>query len=337
MAGINVSTLAAAIAAYAKVEKKIVVADFAKAIKVSVDAYCRHVTKVQGSYHIYHSIMSHVVQGFEPVWQELGEWHAKEMDLKSYHQKINFPIVPSKVLGSALAELYDEAKEPTVKAITRIIIRDLLAQVTDDLELLSWQGIYDPAKKSGQFGFSLNGWNKIIRDLLANTDHPCYKIPLDALTETNIYDQVLKFEKAIPKKLRAKVKEIHMSANNGDNYAIEYENLKGQVVTYKDTDKIKSPLGKRAIVSHDNMADDIIFATVAGNMIKMIDIIDNPATINDVQKQDYMVKILSDFELGYGVGINEAVLVANFTDTTEGLGNEELMKLYYPHEAGITA
>lgn len=335
MASINLDGLAQAIATYAKVEKKLVLAEFAKAMKVSVDKYCKIVTKVNGEYHLYNTVMSHVVQGFEPKWQELGEWYARESIIKSYRQKVNFPIVPANVLGTALAELYQENKEPTVKEIVRVIIKDLLIQITDDLELLSMQGSYDPANKSGKFGFSLEGWNQIVKDLIKNTNNPAYKIPLDPLTEVNIYDQLLKFEKDIPKKMRAKIKYIHMSTNNADNYTIEYESRKGQVVTYKDSDKTKSPLGKRAIIGHDNMDDDIIFATIEGNMVKLIDLIENPATINDVQKEDYKIKLFSDFELGYGFALNEAVLVANFTDKTKGLGDEKLMELYYPHESGI--
>lgn len=333
MAGIDVSTLTSALKAYAVKNKKLIQSDFAKATTVEIDKYCKKVTKIKGSYQIYNSVMSHVVQGFEPVWKELGEWHAKDNEAKSYHQKVNFSFVPAQVLGTALADLYEENKDIDVKAITKIIIDDLLVQINDDTNLLSMVGVYDSSKAHGNFGYSLVGWNQIIRDLLANTDHPCYKIPLNALTATNIYDQILNFEKAIPKKFRNKVTKIHMSTNNSDNYTIEYEKEKGQVVTYKDTDKTKSPLGKRMIVGHDDMADDIMFATFDNNMLNLVDVIENPATITDIQYEDYKVKVFAEFEKGWNVLINEAVMVANFTDNTIGLGKQDLMKLYYPHEA----
>lgn len=333
MPGIDTSALATALKAYAKKDRKLIRADFARAISVEIDNYCRKITKVNGSYQIYTSVMSHVVQGFEPVWKALGEWHARDKEAKSYRQKVNFPFVPAEVLGTALADMYDEDKELSVKDISKTIVDNLLKQVTDDVDLLSMIGVYDATLAHGNFGYSLVGWNKIIKDLLANTVHPCYKIPLSALTTTNILDQILKFEQAIPKKFRNKITEIHMSTNNSDIYSIEYEREKGKIVTYKDTDKTKSPLGKRAIVGHDDMADDIIFATFKDNMLNLLDVIENPATITDVQYADYEIKIFAEFEKGWDVIINEAVMVANFTDQTLGLGNADLMKLYYPHEA----
>ncbi len=330
---INIDKLATAIVAYARINRKVISNRFAQATEVEINKWCKTVTKIQGEYHIYDSIISHVVQGFKPEWQPLGEWHAKDKGLKSYRQKINFPITPAKVLGTALAELYVENEAPEYKDITKVIIDDLLAKVDDDLDLLSFIGEYNAATASGVFGYSLDGWNTIVRNLLGNTARPCYKIPLNALTATNLVDQFTQFELKLPKILKGKIKEIHVSSHILELYSIDYRNTFGQMQDYKEADSLKSPLGKRVLVGHDNQDDDIVFCTVAGNMYRLVDLIENPAKITDVQKQDYTIKIFADFELGYDFGINEAVVVANFANGDEGLGDKDLMELYYPRDA----
>lgn len=307
-------------------------ADFARAMTITVDAHCRKVTKIKGTYQILDSIMSHVVQGFKPVWQELGVFSVRDKELKNYHQKVNFPIIPAEVLSTALADLYEEDVEITNKQICKIITDWLLTQVTDDLELLSWVGEYNLATADGAFGLSMNGWNKIVDLALANTVRPVFKIPLEAITDSNIYDQVLAFERGFPKILKNKITKIHMSENNLERYEIAYREKFNQSPKYDEADNTRSPLRKRALVGNTNQADDKIFATIEGNMLNLIDVIDNPPKITSIQVQDYKVKIFMEFWKGYDFLMNEAVCVADFTGTVRGLGDDTKMTMYYPHE-----
>ena len=337
MSTINVNLIAAEMQRYVVQNKEVIKADFARALNVPIDDYCRKVTKIQGAYQVLHSLMTHVVQGFEKSWQPLGEFHVKDKELKNYHQKINFPFTPADVLGTFLAEWYEEDKKPTDKEIAKRIIDWLMTQITDDVALLSMIGEYDAHNAAGQFGFSINGFNKLVSDLLENPVHPCFRIPLAPITSSNVKDQFLAFERGLPKILKKKIKEIHCSENVKELYEIAYFNEYGINPSYKDTDKTKSPLGKRAIIGHDDMADNILFATVDGNMLNLLDI-NNPATITDIQTQDYDVKVFGEFWQGWDFLINEAVCVADFTPhAVRGLNDDALMELYFPHDSVINA
>lgn len=332
MGSINIALIAAEMQRYVVQNKNVVKADFARALNVPIDKYCRKVTKIQGAYQVLHSLMTHVVQGFEATWQPLGEFHVKDKELKNYHQKINFPFKPADVLGTFLAEWYEEDKKPTDKEIAKRIIDWLMTQITDDVALLSMIGEYDSQNAAGKFGFSINGFNKLVADLLANTTHPCFHIPLATITESNVVDQFRDFERKLPKILKKKIKQIHCSENVKELYGIAYFNEYGVNPSYTDTDKLKSPLGKREIIGHDDMADNVMFATVDGNILNLLDI-NNPATITDIQTQDYDVKVFGEFWKGWDFLINEAVCVADFSeDAVRGLGNDNLMALYFPHE-----
>lgn len=331
MSGISIQLVAAELQRLVVQNKLATRADFALATTTTVDAHCRKVTKIKGTYQVLQSIMTHVVQGFAPVWNELGELSVTDKELKNYKQKVNFGFVPADVLSGALADWYEEGKVPTDQMIAKYIAAWLLDKVKDDMELLSMIAVYDAANLD-EFGKSMNGWNKIIELAMANVVHPVFKIPLDAITDANIYDQVQLFEKGFPKILKNKIKKIFMSENNLERFVIAYQEKFNQSPNFKDTDKTKSPLGKREIVGLSNLEDDKIFATVDGNMLNLIDVIDNPTSFTDVQVQDYKVKMFLEFSKGYDFLINEAVVVADFVGEVRGLGNAGLMAKYYPHE-----
>lgn len=332
MAGISIALLAAELQRFVVQNKVVTKADFARALEVSIDKYCRKVTKIKGNYQVLDSIMTHVVQGFKSEWQELGTFSVADKELKNYHQKVNYGFVPADVLSTALAEWYEEDKTPTNKEICKKIVDWLLTQVVDDVELLSMIGEYNAVTASGAFGFSLNGWNKIIELAKANVVRPVFKIPVDAITDANVYDVILAFERGLPKLLKGKLKAIHMSTNNLERYEIAYKEKFHASPSYDEKDRTKSPLRKRVLVGHDNLDDDKIFTTIDGNMLNLIDVIDNPPKFTDVQVADYKVKLFMEFWKGYDFLINEAVCLADFTGEVRGLGDAGKMEKYYPHE-----
>ena len=332
MASININLVADELQRLVVQNKLATPADFALATSATVDKYCKKVTKIKGTYQVLQTIMSHVVQGFKPQWQALGEFSVTDKELKNYRQKVNFEFLPADVLSTALADWYEEGVTITNQMIAKEIAKWILAKVGDDMELLSMIAVYDAANAAGQFGKSLNGWNKIISLAILNVVHPVFKIPLDAFTDANIYDQFMIFERGFPKILKAKIKDIFVSENNQERFTVCYQNKFNNSPNFKDSDKIKSPLGKRNIIGLPNLADDIIFATVEGNMLNLIDVIDNPTKFTDVQVQDYKVKMFMEFSKGYDFLINEAVCVGDFVNEVRGLGDAGKMALYYPHE-----
>ncbi|WP_314058642.1 hypothetical protein [Empedobacter brevis] len=326
---IDVDTLSEAMKAFAKVEKNWISTEFAKATGSSLDQYARTITKVQGEYKAFHSILGHVVQGFDPSWNALGKIEIKEKNLRNYHQKVNYPIIPVEVRGTVFGELYDEGvTDITMKQVTKKVLEDLALTVTDDCEILAYHGEYDENKLK-QFGYSMNGMNKVVNNLVSTGKG--YRIPITAISSTNAVDEIEKFELALPKFLKNKIKEIHVSESVAEKYSIDYRNTFGQNTDYKTEDGFKSPLGKRTIIGHPDQADDIIWATVDRNFLKLVDILQKP-TITSVQIQDYAVKVFMEWSIGYDFLIDAAVVVGNFSNTEKGLTDKELEKKLFPHE-----
>ncbi len=295
---------------------------------VTIDKHCRTITKVKGNFPAPHTILGRLIQGFKAEWQELGEMEIKSKMLKNFHQKVNFPIIPSEILGSYFAEYYDEEKDMFTMPISQYIMQEELGpSITDDLEELSINAVYDANNADGQFGKSLDGVITVVTNAVSNTDHPAFQIPLTTLTDSNIVEQVTKFERNLPSKVKRKVKKIFMSENNKERYELDFIEKYGDNQFLKNNTLTK--LGKREIIGLPGYEGDAIFATVDRNMIKLIDKIDNPPRVTDVQKADYKLKIFMEFWLGYDFWINELLFVSNYSDTTYGLGTTALNQKYY--------
>lgn len=300
---------------------------------VQLDKYCKKVTKVKGSFPQFHKIMTRVVQGFKAEWQAMGEMQFNAKMLKNYRQKVNLPIIVDEIYNTWLSELKIEGKTPEEQPITKLIIKELLEKVIDDLSDLSITAKLDLTKFSGQFGFSLDGIAEIFRKGKLNTVNPFYKIPLSAITDANRLDMFKKFERTIPVKTRKKIKHVFCSENMAIAYADAIIEKYGEHTDYNESRTKRTQTFKYEVVGLVGLPDDVIFATVDGNMLKLIDLIDNPPMITDTQVQDYVLKIFMEFHLGYDFAINELVYVADFGATTKaGLGNAAKNKLYYESE-----
>lgn len=330
MATISVQDVAKETGEYVSANKDIIGAAV-YSLDIAINKYCKTITAVKGKYPQFHSIMSRVVQGFKAEWQALGEVQFKHKMLQNFHQKVNYPVVPSEVLNSWLAELYTEGKKPDEHPISQYIMEHLMAKVIDDIDDLSQTAEFDALNFDGEYGNSIDGIPAQVEKALANVTHPAFKIPLTAITPSNILDEVKKFEKGLPKKTRKKVKRMFMSTNLLMTYSDQYEQEYGTKVTYKDDDTIKTPLSKIEIVGLDNIPDTLIFATVEDNMVRLIDVFDKPA-VTDIQVQDYTMKIFMEFHLGYDFLINQLLYVAVFDGSDRGLGIEAQNALYYDSE-----
>ena len=299
--------------------------------EITLDKHTKPLTKVKGKYPQAHTLLENVVQGFSPEWTELGKMQIKHKILKDYHQKVNFPIIPSEILGSYFAELYAEDKNMRDMPISKYIIdNELLPKVLDNMDTLSVKGEYDPARLD-EFGYSMNGIEVILANMLAAdaaTSHTPFKIPLNALTDSNSVDVMTQWERLLPSKFKKKgvIKKVFMSENNVERYILDYEDKFGENKFQGDV--LKTRLGKREIVAVPGMDDDHIFGTTENNFRRLIDVFDKPA-ITDIQKQDYKVKIFMEFWKGYDFLIDEMVFISNFSDVTYGLGDTEKNQLYF--------
>lgn len=299
--------------------------------EILLNRYARLIPRIRGEFATVSSVMGHVVQQFTPTWTEMGDAQFRGKQMKNYHQKVNFSFTPAEILGSWIEQKYDEGVELKDKTISKHLMSMLTEKIISDVNILSVKGKFD-ATKPTVFGFSMDGLNEIHNKLLLNTVNPCFKIPTDAPDQNNILDVVLAFERGIPEQFRDMVKEVKMSATNAENHALLYEDTFGKNTDYNGTKGNFTRLGKRPIVGIPGMKGTRIEATVAGNFCRMVDLIENPGTITDVQKQDYKIKVFGEFTLGYDYAVNELVLLSDPTVVTRGLGNPALNELYYPEE-----
>jgi len=297
--------------------------------EIALDKHTKPLTKIKGKYPQAHTLLADVVQGFSAAWTELGTLQIEHKILTDYHQKVNFPIIPSEILHSYFAELYEENKAPEDMPISKYIIEnELLPKIIDNMATLSITGAYDPAKLA-QFGFSMDGVETILNKSINRVtppEYPVFEIPLNTFTDVNIVDEVTAWERKIPSKLKSKIKKVFLSENNVERYQLQYEEQFGQ--NKFQSDVMKTRLGKREIVSLAGMESDILFGTTEENFRNLKDVFDKPQ-ITDIQKQDYKIKIFLEWWKGYDFLINQMVVVSNFVDVRYGLGSTVLNQKYF--------
>lgn len=299
--------------------------------EILLNRLARLVPKIRGEFASVNSVMGHVVQQFSATWTETADVQFRGKQLKNYHQKVNFAFTPAEILGSWIEQKYDEGVELKDKSISKHVMTMLKAKVISDVNILSVTAVFNAATPT-VFGASMNGLNKIHTDLLANTENPPFKIPTDAIDSTNILDVVLEFEKGIPEAAKDLVKVLLMSTTNAQNHKLLYEDTFGKNTDYKGEKGMRTRLGERIIVAVPRMSNNVIVGTYEGNLVRLIDVIENPGTITDVQKLDYKIKVFGEFTLGYDYAVNELVFINDAVGEVRGLGDAELNKLYYPEE-----
>jgi hypothetical protein len=299
--------------------------------EILLNRIARLVPKVRGEFASVNSVMGHVVQQFSSTWTETADVQFRGKQMRNYHQKVNFAFTAAEILGSWIEQKYDEGVELKDKTISKHVMTMLMAKIISDVNILSVTGKFD-ATKPTVFGCSMDGLNEIHSKILTNVVNPCFKIPTDAIDDTNILDVMLDIEKGIPEQMKNSIKEYRMSVTNAQNYALFYEDVYGKNTDFNGTKGNFSRLGKKPIVAVPLMSNNHIVTTIDGNFCRMTDVIENPATITDVQKQDYKIKVFGEFTLGYDYAVNELVIINSPAALVRGLGDADLNKLYYPEE-----
>ncbi|MGB0521409.1 MAG: hypothetical protein ACPGJS_00545 [Flammeovirgaceae bacterium] len=290
-----------------------------------LDAYTDTLTQVKGEYPTYQSVADHVVQEFTDEWTELGETKFQVKILKAFRQKVNYPIKPHKVLGSWLAFLHRENVSLEQMPISRWIMdRELKPKVIDDINILEGQGQYVAGTRL--FGDSMDGIITVLTNILASGNP--FRMPLPALTSTNIVDNITLYERMLPARVLSKINRIFMSRQNLDRYKIRYRDQFGQQNDYAKAEIATTWLGNRELVGLRCLdGSDLIFSTVGNNFLKLVDIFNEPA-VTDIQKLDYKIKVFMEFVLGFDFWVDELVFISDFGGTTVGLPNNHA--LFYP-------
>ena len=177
----------------------------------------------------------------------------------------------------------------------------------------------------------MDGLNEVHKKIAADTTNPAFLIPGDAITKTNVLDVVTEYERQIPSLYKNKVKTIFMSQTDAEDYQIAYEDKFGQN-KFQD-DAMRTRLGKRQIVGIPNLTKGTIVSTVDNNLLRLIDEIDNPATITSVQENGRILDVLGEFSLGYDYAVNQLVFMHTSDGTKKrGLNNADQNELFYASE-----
>ena len=295
--------------------------------KAQLAGYTKALTRVKGSFPAAHSITGRLVQQYSTTWAPMGETSFKVNELKAYHQKVNLPFTPGKANGTWLAYLAEENKTPAETSLAMYMMNtEVGPAIVRDIDWLMCNGVYDAAQPS-TFGYSMNGVTKILQDGVANTTNPMYKVPLAAITDSNAVEVVTQFEREIPKSIADRIDKIYMSAADKERYIIDYENRYG-TLTYATADsRTRTRLGRREIVGLNQLDASLIFATPNENFIRLIDIVDAPPALTDVQVADYDVKLFFEWHLGIGFWINQLVVTSVNIGSGSGLATDN--NLYY--------
>lgn len=297
--------------------------------EILLNKYAKLIPRVRGEFATVQSLLGNVVMQFRPQWDEVANTQFRGKQLRNYHQKVNFAFTPAEILGSWIEQKYNEGVDTKDKEISRHVMTMLKGKVISDVNILSVTGVFNAATPT-VFGASMDGLNRIHTLGLANEDNPYFKIPTDAIDDTNILAVVLAFEKGLPEAAKGAVKAIKMSVHNYENYILKYEDTFGANTSYTEAKGMRTRLGKREIIAVPNMSNAHITATVDGNFVRMTDVVENPATVTDIQKLDYKIKVFGEFTLGYDYAVNELVFINDPVGEERGLGDTALNKLFYP-------
>jgi len=280
--------------------------------------HCKTIPKVNGEYPVPQAVMGHVVQAFRPQWDAFGVLNIKANKLYTQRQKVNLEIKANDVYKSWVGDMYIEGKKAGEQPISKYIMDTILGPaVQNDMSYLEIKGVFGQDNQA--FGASMNGIEQVLAAGVASTTQPMIRNVLSsALTETNIVDRVIQFERYIEKhlvKVKKSLKKIYMSAEMATNYRLKYEQLYGVNMDYTAAGGMLTKVLRMEIIPIDFLDSQTMFTTPNGNMTRQIDVID-PAEapqITDIQVFNYDLKVFMEFSLGYGFLYNQAVVVATYS------------------------
>lgn len=303
---------------------------------ILLNRYAKPLAKVKGKWSFPSVFMGNVLQAFSDEWTEFGSIQFANKIAKNFQLKVNYPIKPYEIYGSWEEALYEEEKKPQDMPISKYITSMLADRIKSDLVNATIVAQYDAAQVGSttpEYLKTLDGLNKIIDGMVANTTDPVFSIPVDAALMNDQPARVDAFEEGFPQ--NANITTIFMPLGEFQDYVKQRENLQNQPINYKDGYRTTSRYG-REIVGVPGMKPGRLLAWVDGNLFRLYDRKDNPAQIDDVQVQDYKVKIFIQFHLGYDFAVNQYVFVETHDALKErGLQDEDKNKMYYPNELSL--
>lgn len=304
--------------------------------EILLNRYAKPLAKVKGNWSFPSVFLGSVVQAFSDKWTPFGEAQFRNKVLKNFHQKVNFPVNPYDIYGSWEEKLYEEDKKPADMPIAKYLTDMLAKRITAELANITITGVYDATNvgsTSPVASKSMNGLNKVVDLAVASTTDKVFYIPVDAALLNTLPARVDAFEKGLPQ--GANVPAIFMSLGEFQDYVMQRETPANEVIDYTKGYRVKSRFG-RDIIGVPGLTPGRFLAWVDGNLFRLYDRKDNPAMIDDVQVQDYTMKVFIQWHLGYDFAVNQYLYVETHdADIERGLNDAAQNELYYPNEIGL--
>ncbi len=302
--------------------------------EILLNQLAKPLSKVKGKWSFPSILMTNLLQAFSDKWTQFGSVQFANKVAKNFHLKVNFGINPYDIYGSWAEELYEEDKKPNEMPISKYIVNMIGGKITSELAIASIVSKFDATQVGSATPDLLkimDGINEVAKNIVADVVNPAFLIPIDASLANDPVAKVNAFERGLP---NASVKAILVPLEVFFDYVEARETPANEVIDYNAGYRKKTKYG-RDLIGVPGLTK--MMAWVDGNLFRLYDRKDNPAQIDDVQIQDYLMKIFIQFHLGYDFAVNQYVFVETSDATKKrGLNNAEQNKLYYPNELTLT-
>lgn len=264
-----------------------------------------------------------LVQAFQKGFTPKGGHTFTARPIEMFHLKADDSFYPDDIVGTWLGFLEGmEIPERKAWPIVRYLIEEAyLPQMAQDIELyeiFSGNHVTPAEGVAGTTGESMDGIRKLL--LAGLTDGTMNHISLPTPTQDNIFDCVELFVDGISEVYQGVPMNLFMS-NTLKKWYLRDKRAQGFYQKTGDN-QIDSGIDftPNSVVGLPSMGSSkIFFATPKSNFIYVTK---RTTGMNnfEIQGIERIVKVLTDFWIGVGFGINEVVWVANANGSGSGSG-----------------
>ena len=240
--------------------------------------------------------------------------------------KINEAIKPTQLLASWLLFLYEQGKSQAEQPFIRYVIEQhILPKVQEDIQLsMIAKGKYtavdvsqlQPGSAGSAAKDSMDGIETILVEGKAGTNKEAAKInfyknaqDIRSMTDKQCHDYIDAFADAVRGQFVNKQIEIHCAPEILTKYQRAEFDLTGVYTGRENDGSIR--FTSAVLVPMESMYNSpILFTTPKENMKMLVDLSHPENCINDIQKENYDVKIFGEYSLSVGFAIAEAVFAS---------------------------
>ena len=270
-------------------------------------------------YKAISALISEVVQQFTPVWTPKGTAKFHPLTIPYRRHKINVPINPTEVIGTWLVDLYKQGLSPDQQPLVLYILNNhVMPRVSEDITFsMLGKGKYVEATdvQDGAEGTaaaeSMDGLETILVEAKKSgkTRINFFKNARNILEiedDKEFVEYIHNYAESISPVFKTSIFEIKCSDKVLQRYRNADFTLYGKYVGEDQGNRIR--FSKFELVTMDCLYDSpILFATPSNNMCMLVDHATAANCVNDIQKENYSVKIFGEFALSVGFLIAEAV------------------------------